>query len=75
MRAEDDDLQAMAELAALVDRLDAEASAGDEPYANVELDATLVAKRDRLLIEGVDVIGYARGGVLGSIFPDGAWIP
>ena len=69
MRAEDDDLRAMAELAALVDRLDADASAGPGPYADVELDAMLVAKRDRLLIE-LDV-----ASVLGSIFPDGAWIP
>ena len=61
MRAEDDDLRAMAELAALVDRLDADASAGPEPYADVELDAMLVAKRDRLLIE-LDVAGVLGAG-------------
>jgi hypothetical protein len=59
MRVEDDQLRDFEELAKLVDRLDVEASAGGEPYANVELDATLVAKRDRLLIEleVADVLG------------------
>ena len=61
MHAEDDDLRAMAELAALVDRLDAEASSGAEPYTNVELDAPLVAKRDRLLIE-LEVAEVLGGG-------------
>jgi hypothetical protein len=51
MRVEDDELRELCELATLVDELDAEASVGAEPYSNVELDALLCAKRDRLLIE------------------------
>jgi hypothetical protein len=46
MHAEDDDLRAMAELAALVDRLDADASAGPEPYANVEVDTDRGSEND-----------------------------
>jgi len=59
MRVEDDSLHEIAALAELVDRLDAEASRGGEPYGDEQLDATLVAKRGRLLLEleVADVLG------------------
>lgn len=41
----------MEQMADAVDLLDAQARVGAEPYADEELDATLVAKRMRLLIE------------------------
>lgn len=42
------EIEAMAEA---VDALDVRAREGDEPYADEALDATLVAKRSRLLLE------------------------
>ncbi|HEX8113831.1 MAG TPA: hypothetical protein VF516_39135 [Kofleriaceae bacterium] len=60
MQVDDDTLREIAALADDVDRLDAEASRSDEPYADEQLDARLVAKRSRLLLE-LEV-----AGVLGS---------
>lgn len=51
MPVDDDYLREVAALAATVDALDAQASQGPEPYSDVQLDATLVAKRGRLLLE------------------------
>ena len=44
-------LREMEEMADAVDLLDAQAHVGGDPYADVALDAKLVAKRGRLLIE------------------------
>jgi hypothetical protein len=56
----DDLLREIAALADEVDRLDAEARASDEPYADEQLDATLVARRGRLLLE-LEVAGVLAG--------------
>ena len=61
MHVEDDALREIAALAELVDQLDAEASKSAEPYADAKLDATLVAKRSRLLLE-LEVAGVLGGG-------------
>jgi hypothetical protein len=44
-------LREMEQMADTVDLLDAQARVGGEPYADQELDAKLVAKRGRLLLE------------------------
>jgi hypothetical protein len=44
-------LREMELMADVVDVLDAQARVGGEPYADEQLDATLVAKRSRLLLE------------------------
>ncbi len=43
-------LREMELMADVVDVLDAQARVGGEPYADEQLDATLVAKRSRLLL-------------------------
>jgi hypothetical protein len=61
MHVEDDALRELAALADEVDRLDAEASRGAEPYADEQLDARLVARRGRLLLE-LEVAGVLDPG-------------
>lgn len=51
MRVDDDYLREVEAMAAEVDALDRQASQGPQPHSDVQLDATLVAKRGRLLLE------------------------
>jgi hypothetical protein len=69
MRVDDDTLREIAALADEVDRRDAEASRGDEPYADEQLDAKLVARRSRLLLdlEVAGVLGPAERDRLATL--------
>lgn len=49
--ASDDLLREIEDMADAVDLLDAQARVGDQPYFDESLDAPLVAKRNRLLLE------------------------
>jgi hypothetical protein len=63
--ASDNLLREIEQMADAVDLLDAQARVGGEPYADEALDATLVAKRSRLLLE-LEVGGVLEPALTGT---------